>query len=116
MTHVRNGAHDFVRAHPRLSVDKLVEAAQKAGVDLDRRQLSRAHWKIAHSESVTRAQRAKRQRQKKTTKKKQGKRAAAVSPAHAHKLAQLRKLVFEIGWDAAREVFNEFQDMHGRWE
>ena len=31
------------------------------------------------------------------------------------KVAHLRKLIFEIGWDAAREVFHEFEDIYGRW-
>lgn len=31
------------------------------------------------------------------------------------KLSHLRKLVFEVGWDAARDVFHEFEATYSRW-
>lgn len=31
------------------------------------------------------------------------------------KKSRLRKLIFEIGWDEAREVFHEFEDIYGQW-
>lgn len=39
-----------------------------------------------------------------------------VSPARALKQAQLRKLIFEMGFDDVRDIYLEFQDMHHRFE
>ena len=92
--------------------EQLLAAVRAGGFpDVDHKRLTQQLYNLKH-----------RHGQKPVAKAKGGpKPAAANGKAAARpsatdiKKAQLRKLVFELGFDVAREVFDEFRDMHSRW-
>lgn len=58
----------------------------------------------------------KQRKQRKQKKPKQKKQPQQQLTALQLKISRVRKLIFEIGWDAARELFHEFEDTYSRWE
>lgn len=115
---------EFISRHLGLTNDKLIEKAKAEGIELNKNVIDSTRWhlKVKHGFKNTGSKgnlklrekyKAKGSNKKKKTKKKQDN---GVSPARAMKHAQLRKLVFELGYDEVRDIFEEFQDMHSRLE
>lgn len=102
--------------------DKLLRDERLEGKGLPyihraRHQLRRVHGlgELAEpSKSHPRATKQKRKKRQKSTPKKS--KQPQQLTALQLKISRVRKLIFEIGWDAARELFHEFEDTYSRWE
>jgi hypothetical protein len=107
----RSGITEFVRAHLSLSNDEIVAAAKASGQSYDAMRVRRARWKVENlSPKSKRREAASAPRQ---ARKKQQQPSAAPT-GHELKLGQLRRLIFELGFDAARAIFDEFDHAHQR--
>jgi hypothetical protein len=126
----------YVAQHFSLPNDALIERAKADGVEIDRKALDRLRFVLrskhgypydAKSKSKSKSSKAgwaSRSKSKAMPKhtpkarakaKSQSKHTNGVSPARAIKHAEVRKLIFEMGWDDVREIFLEFQEMHERF-
>ena len=106
----RSGITEFVRAHLSLSNDEIVAAAKASGQSYDAMNVRRTRWKIENRSPKSKRKEASAPRQ---ARKKQQPSAAAPT-GHELKLGQLRRLIFELGFDAARAIFDEFDHAHQR--
>lgn len=92
----------FISAHLQLTNKEIRQKAAGVGIELNLKQISNTRNRLKRRGAETKPARA---------------RAPATSNGHADmspKETQLRKLIFELGFDAARNVFREFEDMHSR--
>ena len=115
---------EFVSRHLELPDAELLEKGKTEGFKIVEKNLRKMRWLLRtkygfdNTGVQPRAYKAKGPRTKPVEGKKRGpykKRKKQASPADALKLSQLRKLIFELGWDAAHDIFSEFMDMHNRW-
>lgn len=121
---------EFVSRHLALTNDEIAEKAKAEGLSIKAKQLDTLRWylrtKYGKKNTGSKARKLKGTKRKYTARaakvepkrkytRRADKESNGVSPERKLKHAALRKLVFELGYDEAAEVFGEFQEMHGRW-
>lgn len=107
----------FILDNLKLSVDELVDALKAAGLRAGaRRDVQRDRWRVSQI-AARRSKLPKKARKASAPRVRSARVARPIKLAPttpAGKLDELRRLVFELGYDAARGVFAEFQTMHER--
>lgn len=123
---------EYISKHLGLTNQELVEKAKADGISLTVPVIDATRWtlrtKYGFKNTGSSLMKDRGKKKKKQGKRKYTARASAepkrrkkkdkkkdVSPERALKHAELRKLVFELGYDEVKDIFSEFQDMHNRW-
>lgn len=93
-----------------LTNQKLAELANASKLfgKQTRKKISGARFRLKDKHGVSERTQSKKEKVSKPVAKANG----STIPARALKQAQLRKLVFEMGYDEVREIFLEFEAMH----
>ena len=102
---------EFISKHIELPNAVIIEKAKEKGIELSAAMIDASKWTIRKKLKETKKKRGpykvKAKLAKLTNKD--------IPTGEDLKLAQLRKLVFEIGYDKFRAVFHEFEEMYKRW-
>jgi hypothetical protein len=111
----RRGITEFVESHPKLSHTELVKLAEAKGLDYSRNAISQTIWYLKKRKqssplynSVPRAASPNGRPPAQHTPQ------AKVATVIDAKEQQLRRLIFELGYDRARAVFDDFDHAHQR--
>jgi len=122
---------EFIARHLELTNAEMVEAAKEEKVKLSVAHIDSVRWYLRTKHGYKNTGSKPRKKKASTAlvkgvpkaktyvarakKKKEAKESNGVSPERGVKHAQLRKLVFDLGWDEVRTIFLEFEEMHNRW-
>lgn len=111
---------EFISRHLGLTNAELIEKAKASGLKLSAAHADATRWllrkkygyKIKATKTKTKTKALDKPKRKYTKRKKQ---KNGVSPAKAILHAELRKLIFKLGYDESAEIWAEFESMHDRW-
>jgi hypothetical protein len=114
---------EYVSKQLGLTNEELIEKAKTDGVKLTRAMIDnaryylRTRYGVKNTGSVPRKKTTKKQKKYKAraAQSKPAKTKTPSSSKREQKHAELRKLVFELGYDEVRDIFMEFEEMHSRW-
>lgn len=98
-------------------ISEIVSAAKAAGLDMDPKTAatvrSQVKYRIKNNYSPRRRRKSSKAKPKPAAKRKQRKASAPPAPPSSERSErQLRKIIFEVGYLRAREIFDEFAAMH----
>lgn len=113
---------EFLSRHLGSPNSEVIEKAKDEGLKINASTLDSMRWvlrtKYGWKNTGSKPRKGSKYTARATKRRAKKKKAPAnngVSPERQLKHAALRKLVFDLGYDEAAEIFGEFQEMHNRW-
>jgi hypothetical protein len=100
----------LVKQHLTKEPDEIIGIANSQGLTLTHKQIMAARTKLKRQGFKPKPLKLGRRQPSAPRAASEANGGASSNPKHA----ELRRLIFEMGFDAARSIFEEFQAMHAR--